>query len=621
MMISTMRKTGTILCVALLLTFYQGNAQTSGGYESQTLLELVDRAFNVDSDAVDPESGTLTWKGRNFQIGEGRVMNARFMRYLNTPVDTMDTRLYLSLLEQIRERLSTLARSGISEDDEDPWGPVIAAWRLLFQAAEFEIDGGNSLVVANLVYDNWRDRELFRNEQFREDIEAAERGRLEERVVIETQREEIRRTAHARELARMQEDNVELPTLEGQGMTILQQAMKQLAEQEAELAARGLKQAEIGLKARLKMQSQILGFLSQRRFHHALLLSSFYRTLFQSTAQDLQLDTDTIVSFIPELELIPTVDSLEFMALQAMDDVRVGMSSVQNAYNQGQLISALERLQETFFLGEYTLPVIRFPEEKKRVLRNLYQDLREARKLAELKDFDELEILVNRIAEIADDFPSREALSTIRVAKRASQLKLLSARGAIGRGDAQEAEKLLTEAFEIWPLNPDIESFMSDSVTGASLAQEFDRDFQDGDYRRIFNRREEYMAATVGDPLRGEQLKEALETVQTIDFAIRAAEQRLNAGEPYVAWEILKEVETIGEEDRLYQRMLSRIVPRIPRFVSAINDAERELARGNLAAALAKYAEAADEFPGSQVARSQMENLSARLLQKVSQQQ
>jgi len=593
--------------------------QTSGGYESQTLLDLVDRAFNVESDSVDPESGMLTWKGRSFQIGEGRVMNARFVRYLNTPVDNMDTRLYLSLLEQIRDRLSTLNRVGISEDDEDPWAPVIAAWKLLYQAAEFEADGGNALVVANLVYDNWRDRELFRNEQFREDIESAERYRLEERVVIETQREEIRRRAHARELARLQEDNVELPAIEGQGISILQQSMKKLGEQEAELAARGLKQAEIGLKARLKMQSQILGFLAQRRFHHALLLSSFYRTLFQSTAQDLQIDSERLISFIPELELLPTVDSLEFMALQAMDDVRVGMRSVENAYNQGQLLSALERLQETFFLGEYTLPVIRFPEEKKRVLRDLHQDLQEARKLAELKDFDELENLVLSISEIADDFPSREALSTIRVAKRASQLKLLSARSAASRGDIQAAEKSLTEAFEIWPLNPDIDNFMSDSVSGASAANEFDRDFTEGDYRRIFNRREEYMAATMGDEVRAKQLREALESVQTVDFAIRAAEQRLNNGEPYAAWEIMKEVESLGEEDRLYQRMLSRVVPQIPTFVSAINEAERELARGNVAAALTKYAVASDEFPASQIARSRMEELSLLLLEQAGQ--
>jgi len=585
-------------------------------FESNTMVSLVDRVFNVESDSLNPEEGTLNWKGRSFQLGEGRMMRARFVRYLNTPVDTMDSRLYLSLLQQIRDRLSTLNRAGTVADENDPWRPVISAWKLLFQAAEFEVDGGNSLVIANLVFDNWRDQENFMDRQFREEIDQEERIRLETDVVVETQREERRRIGDSGELADLQERAIPVPTLDGSGLTPMVQAMRRLTEKEAELVAQGLKMEEIGLKARLKMQSQIISFLSQRRFQHALILSSFYRALFKSSAQDLEVGGEALVSYMPELELIPTVDSLEFIALQALDDVRTGMDSVENSYDQGQMISALERLQETFFLGEYSLDVILFPEERKRVLRDLYFDIDEAKRLAEIKDYEALQRSVEEIAVLAEDFPDREALSSIRVAQQASRMKLLGARGAMMRGSVQDAQRLLNEAFEIWPLNPDIETFMSDSLTGADYVEDFDIDFTGGDFRRIFQRREEYMAALSGDEMRAAQLKEALETVQTVDFAVRSAEERMIRGEPYAAWEILKETEEIAGDDRRYHMTLGSVVPRIASFVADVEEAEVLESRQNYAAALTKLAAARETFPASQIVSRRIDRLSQLMLEQ-----
>ena len=592
-----------------------GGAPPGGGsYESDTVLTLVDRVFNVESDSLDPEEGVLNWKGRSFQLGQGRMMRARFVRYLNTPVDTMDSRLYLSLLKQIRERLSLLDRASGPVDPDDPWKPVISAWKLLFQAGEFDVDGGSSLVIANLVYDNWRDRELFQNTRFREEVEAAERERMEDEAILETRLEDRRRISSVDDIGDLREQGVATPSIDGTGFSPLAQAMKRLTEQEANLAAQGLRMEEIALKARLKMQSQIIAFLSQRRFEHALILASFYRTLFKSSAQDLEVDGEQLISYLPELELIPTVDSLEYIARQALDDVRTGMTSVENAYEQGQLISALERLQETFFLGEYSLSVILFPEEKKRVLRDLYFDLDQARRLAELKDFDALEDLVASIASVADDFPRREAFSSIRVAKQASRMKLLAAQGAFLRGGTAEAQDLLGEAFEIWPLNPEIDNFMSDSVSGADLVEDFDVDFAAGDYRRIFERREKYIAALAGDEARAARLREAIETVQTIEFAISAAEERLGRGEPYAAWEMLKEVEETAGDDRRYHRTLSTVVPQIAPFVAAVEEAERLEAAGNHAAALTKLAAASELFPASRFVSRGMERLSREML-------
>jgi hypothetical protein len=330
----------------------------------------------------------------------------------------------------------------------------------------------------------------------------------------------------------------------------------------------------------------------------------------------LEVGGEQLVSYMPELEMIPTVDSLEYIALQALDDVRTGMDSVNNAYEQGQMISALERLQETFFLGEYSLEVVLFPEEKKRMLRDLYFDLDEARRLVELKDFDALEKLIREISSIAADFPDREALSAIRVAKQGSRMKLLAARGALMRGNVDEAQVHLDESFQIWPLNPGIENFMTEAITGADEVEDFDVDYQSGDYRRIFDRRETYIAALSGDETRAERLREALETVQTIDFAIRAAEERLDRGEPYAAWEILKEAEEVAGDDRRYHRTLSGVVPSIARFVENVEEAEALESQGNYAAALTKFAAAQKLFPASQVVARGIERLAGLMLEQ-----
>ena len=155
---------------------------------------------------------------------------------------------------------------------------------------------------------------------------------------------------------------------------------------------------------------------------------------------------------------------------------------------------------------------------------------------------------------------------------------------------------------------------MSGSVSGADLIEDFDVDFEAGDYRRIFERREKYIAALAGDEARADRLREAIETVQTVEFGINAAEERLERGEPYAAWEVLKEMEETAGEDRRYHRTLSTVVPLIAPFVAAVEEAERLEESGNYAAALTKLAAASEMFPASQFVARGMERLSGEML-------
>ncbi|MFH1499373.1 MAG: hypothetical protein ABII82_16300 [Verrucomicrobiota bacterium] len=41
--------------------------------ESNTLLQVIDRAFDVESDSINPEEGTMVWKGKTYNIGQFRA--------------------------------------------------------------------------------------------------------------------------------------------------------------------------------------------------------------------------------------------------------------------------------------------------------------------------------------------------------------------------------------------------------------------------------------------------------------------------------------------------------------------------------------------------------------------
>ncbi|NBV49379.1 MAG: hypothetical protein EBR95_10180, partial [Verrucomicrobia bacterium] len=63
---------------------------TAGDYKSSTAEGGADRLFNVNSDSVDLENGTMQWKGTTMNLGNTRTVRARFERYLAAPTDNGD---------------------------------------------------------------------------------------------------------------------------------------------------------------------------------------------------------------------------------------------------------------------------------------------------------------------------------------------------------------------------------------------------------------------------------------------------------------------------------------------------------------------------------------------------
>src|SRR5690606_8305420 len=130
--------------------------------ESSSSLEMANRLFDPNSDAIDVENGTFEWKGRTFNMGSNRALRGRFERYLSNSAST-DAEAYQAILDEVYHRLAVNTQGNIEEN-------VFDAWSLLFQAAEYEIDANNSLVIANQVFNAWR----VRREHYSQQLSAAD---------------------------------------------------------------------------------------------------------------------------------------------------------------------------------------------------------------------------------------------------------------------------------------------------------------------------------------------------------------------------------------------------------------------------------------------------------------
>ena len=56
--------------------------QQKGFFESSTFERTADKIFDTDKDSFDFENGSLNWKGKTFNVGDSRMVRARFERYL-----------------------------------------------------------------------------------------------------------------------------------------------------------------------------------------------------------------------------------------------------------------------------------------------------------------------------------------------------------------------------------------------------------------------------------------------------------------------------------------------------------------------------------------------------------
>jgi hypothetical protein len=387
------------------------------------------------------------------------------------------------------------------------------------------------------------------------------------------------------------------------GTTELGFKVKDEARTQAQMLAQGTKLSAIGLKAKIEFQSQMVAFLMARRYRHALITSAFYRVVFNASNQEVVVGAKEVKEFFPVSDFVPTLESIDLLAREAIKDVGKGMQTVDDLVRQEELYGAFERLQETFFLGEFEPPVMLYPQEKKRQMLTLWKDLRELQRLGDERDLASVEAFVNKVRGQARDFPSAPVLSKVNNAMNASNMSLLSAKAAALAGDTAKAEAALERATKIWPQNPGVKEFANQVVsrqdTLAQKVPEFDRLMAEAKWREIFNKKLEYALALAQDKERSEKLRKVVQRVGELDANIQKASMLAAQNNPYLAWDVIVEIYKTESDDLVLAKTRSDIAPLVAGYAQLIGRAEKLEKEGAEAAALAAWLSAQDLNPAS----------------------
>jgi hypothetical protein len=524
-------------------------------------------------------------------LGNSRSVRARFERYLAAPTDNGDMKRYVAILDQIQLLLSpqALTKDNYYRNQQE-------AFNLLFKAAEFEFDAQGCLTIASQVQKAWRMGSEYKS------IEVT-LNQLE--ILRKTQESVIVNRAD-----RIEEANAErsqgkgkLVTKGATGTTELGFKVKDEARTQAQMLAQGTKLSAIGLKAKIEFQSQMVAFLMARRYRHALITSAFYRVVFNASNQEVVVGAKEVKEFFPVSDFVPTLESIDLLAREAIKDVGKGMQTVDDLVRQEELYGAFERLQETFFLGEFEPPVMLYPQEKKRQMLTLWKDLRELQRLGDERDLASVEAFVNKVRGQARDFPSAPVLSKVNNAMNASNMSLLSAKAAALAGDTAKAEAALERATKIWPQNPGVKEFANQVVsrqdTLAQKVPEFDRLMAEAKWREIFNKKLEYALALAQDKERSEKLRKVVQRVGELDANIQKASMLAAQNNPYLAWDVIVEIYKTESDDLVLAKTRSDIAPLVAGYAQLIGRAEKLEKEGAEAAALAAWLSAQDLNPAS----------------------
>jgi hypothetical protein len=322
-----------------------------------------------------------------------------------------------------------------------------------------------------------------------------------------------------------------------------------------------------------------------------------------------------VKEFFPVSDFVPTLESVDTLAREAMNDVTTGMRTVDDLYKQGELYGAFERLQETYFLGEFEPAVMMYDQVKKREMLDLWRDLRELQRLGDERDLANVEGYVNKVRGRARDFPGAAILSRVNNAINASNMAVLSAKQAALSGDTAKAEASLERATKIWPQNPSVKEFANQVVSRqdklSQMVPEFDRMIAEARWREVFNKKLEFALALAQDKPRSDKLREVINRVGELDANIQKASVLASQNNPYLAWDVIVEISKKESDDLVLAKTRSDIAPLVADYARLIGQAEKLEREGGEAAALTAWMAAQDLNPASPSCGAAVKRLAA----------
>jgi len=574
-----------------------GNSANSGGGSS---------FLGKDMPFFSPGSEIVTWDGKNWNINNNRVFEARFEKFLNAPPSTAESdREYQATLQRIMEKLTP---GKITPQDMDE------AFRLLTTAAQFSDDAKLCDSIANQVYSSWLAKKNNARLSAANTSLEFERKRLEwnAKVTAEGSRLDApgsKADGMAAEWTKQQQLKRDME---------MQPLLTRLAEITALLKTNQLKSEVAELQIKIEFQALIVQHFLQRRFQHAIIGTRFYRSIFADGDSQLRVGEDAKSLFAKTTGLPPTMGTVDSLANEIIRDVREGVQAFKFLLEKDEMESASKRLAETFIIGEY-LPEIRtLNRDDKRKALAFVQKTNQLISALEVKDYTLAETLVGELKVTAKDVDTSKPTAAIETARQVSAMHIAKARNAAVSGDKESLETELKAAMEIWPRNPALTEvskmiFSQADVQSRALV-DFDQLLSQKNYRQIFDDKMRFIAATSMYPEKQEELRKVLDDMQVIETAIIQAQEIEKRSNYAGAWESAEKAFQKYPNDNKLNQVRANLTIEASEFVQALKKAQDLEGKNQPGSSLSWYLKAWNKYPQSEFAKEGVERLTKEVL-------
>ena len=565
-----------------------------------------------DVPSFDPGSEILTWDGKNWNVNNNRVFQARFEKYLNAPEETTGTdRQYQAVITQV---LNYLAPGNATVQNIDN------AFRLLTRGSSFEIDAHLCDSVADAVYSAWRAQNAQNRLANANDALDSERKQEYWNAQHASKLDGSREASSTGNSGKTKGGGQKTPSTNQlyEDMMTQTEHTKRIAEIEAQIKANSVKRELNSIQAKVEFQALILQFFLQRRFQHVLIATRFYRAVFTDGDTKLNVGKDTKDLFEKSSGMPPTVGTIDSLANEALRDVREGVQAYNFLLEKQELESATKRLAEAFTVGEFVPEIRTLPRDKKRQALEFSHKTNQLISAIDVKDYTLAEQLVNDLGKIAKDFDNSKPMGIIETSKQVSDFHLAKARNAALKGDNATLETELTAATELWPRNPAlVELSKKISATGdvqQKAVIDFDQLLSQKNYRQIFDDRARYIGALAFYPDKAAKLKEVLDNVQTIEMALMRAEEMVRQSNYPGAWESVEKIAQQFPDDTKLSKTRADLTPHAADFVRTLQDAQDMEKRDQVGSSLAYYLKARKMYPASEFAGEGVDRLVKKIV-------
>jgi hypothetical protein len=580
------------------------NGNSGGGQKNGSFL-------GKDVPSFDPGSEILTWDGKNWNINNNRVFQARFEKYLNAPEETTAVdRQYQLVIAQI---LNLLAPGNATTQNID------TAFRMLTRGSGFEIDARLCDSIADAVYSAWRAQNSQNRLANANEALDAERKQEYWNAQHASVMDGSREASSTGSSSKQKGGGKSQSTNQMYEDTMLQtEHTKRIVEIEALIKANGVKRELNSIQAKVEFQALILQFFLQRRFQHVLIATRFYRAVFTDGDTKLNVGKDTKDLFEKSSGMPPTVGTIDSMANEALRDVREGVQAYNFLLEKQELESATKRLAEAFTVGEFVPEIRTLARDKKRQALEFAHKTNQLISAIDVKDYTLAEQLVNDLGKIAKDFDASKPMAAIDTSKQVSDMHLAKARNAALKGDNTTLEAELTAATELWPRNPALAELSRKIFTQGDVQQKAVIDFEQllsqKNYRQIFDDRARFIGALAFYPDKAAKLKEVLDNVQTIEVALMRADEMVRQNNYPGAWESVEKIAQQFPDDSKLNNTRANLTPHAADFVRTLQDAQDMEKRDQVGSSLAYYLKARKIYPASDFAGEGVDRLVKKIV-------